>query len=53
MENSGVICDVCECVHNIGCNKCNLAQIKVTEQCAPGTCQSVETPHFCQNYQKG
>ena len=50
MENKGVICDVEKCIHNIGCAKCSLPQIKVTENC--GTCApGVETPHFCQSYQ--
>ena len=39
MENTGVTCDVCEC------------RLKVTEQCSCTT-QQVETPHFCQNYEK-
>jgi hypothetical protein len=50
MENMGVSCDVCECVHNVGSNKCDLPEIKVTENCA--TCnQTMETPHFCQSYE--
>lgn len=50
MENTGVCCDVCECVHNCGCNKCGLAQITITEHCAE--CDSpVENPHFCKDYQ--
>ena len=27
MENTGVKCDVCECVHNTECNKCSLPEI--------------------------
>ncbi len=50
MENKGVICDVTQCVHNVGCEKCALAQIKVTEHPASGD-KKVDTPHFCQNYQ--
>lgn len=50
MENKGVICDVTKCVHNVGCAKCDLPQIKVTENTASGN-KNVETPHFCQNYQ--
>lgn len=42
MENIGVTCDVCEC---------DLPQIKVTEQCTCDT-QQVETPHYCQSYEK-
>lgn len=52
MENTGVTCDVCECLHNVDSCKCNLAQIKVTEQCTCGAQQQVETPHYCQNYEK-
>ena len=51
MENIGVTCDVCECSHNVGGCKCNLPQIKVTEQCTCTT-QEVETPHYCQSYEK-
>ena len=40
MENTGVTCDVCECRHNVQNCKCDLPQIKV------------ETPHYCQNYEK-
>ena len=32
MENTGVICDVCECRHNVESCKCSLPQIKVTEE---------------------
>lgn len=53
MENKGVICDVGECRYNVDCCKCNLPQIKVTEHCASENCsQQVDTPHFCQSYQK-
>ena len=31
--------------------KCDLPQIKVTEQCSCTT-QQVETPHFCQSYEE-
>lgn len=50
MENKGVICDVTQCIHNVGCEKCNLDQIKVTEHSGSEN-KNVETPHFCQNYQ--
>jgi hypothetical protein len=50
MENTGVSCDVCECRHNVGCNKCDLPQIKVTEKCGCNAAQAVETPHYCQNF---
>lgn len=51
MENIGVTCDVCECSHNLSGCKCDLPQIKVTEQCTCDT-QQVETPHYCQSYEK-
>jgi hypothetical protein len=51
MENTGVTCDVCECRHNVQSCKCDLPQIKVTEHCSCTT-QQVETPHYCQNYEK-
>ena len=44
-------CDVCECCHNVSGCKCDLPQIKVTEQCTCDT-QQVETPHYCQSYEK-
>ena len=50
MENTGVICDVCECRHNVESCKCSLP-IKVTEHCSCTT-QQVETPHFCQSYEE-
>ena len=34
MENIGVTCDVCACCHNVDGCKCDLPQIKVTEQCS-------------------
>ncbi len=42
MENTGVVCDVCECRYNLDRCKCTLPQIKVTEHCACGT-QQMET----------
>jgi hypothetical protein len=35
----------------MGCNKCDLPQIKVTEKCGCSA-QAVETPHFCENFCK-
>ena len=34
MENTGVVCDVCKCRHNVESCKCDLPQIKVTEHCS-------------------
>lgn len=50
MENSGVKCEVCECVHNCCTNKCDLAQIEVTNK--PSASDAVDTPHFCRSFQK-
>ncbi|GJN65726.1 MAG TPA: DUF1540 domain-containing protein [Candidatus Faecalibacterium intestinipullorum] len=52
MENKGVICDVCECRYNVGSCKCDLPQIKVTEHCDSCATQQMETPHFCQSFEK-
>ena len=46
MENIGVTCDVCECCHNVSGCKCDLPQIKVTEQCTCDT-QQVVTKKSC------
>ena len=51
VKHVAVTCDVCECSHNVSGCKCELPQIKVTEQCTCNT-QQVETPHYCQNYEK-
>ena len=50
-KNTGVTCDVCECRHNVEACKCDLPQIKVTEHCTCSS-QQVDTPHYCQNYEK-
>lgn len=49
MTNTGVKCDVCECVHNCECNQCALQTIEVTHQTDQN---AVATPHFCKSYQK-
>ena len=51
MENTGVVCDVCACRHNLSDCKCDLPEIKVTEHCS-GCQQTVENPHFCQSYEE-
>lgn len=50
MENTGVICDVHACSHYVNGNKCNLSEIKVTENC--GCASNVENPHFCCSYEQ-
>lgn len=49
MENSGVKCNVCECVHNTECNKCNLPTIEVTNEKTGAN--AVAVPHFCKSYE--
>lgn len=50
MENSGVLCNVHECVHNIECKKCNLGTIEVTNmKTSP---DSMAVPHFCKSYEE-
>lgn len=52
MENSGVKCDVSECMHNKGSMKCDLSEIMVTHQNTMGNGCAVDTPHFCKSYEK-
>lgn len=50
MENTGVKCDVCECVYNTdGCG-CNKTVIEVTHDCSC-TNEKVQNPHFCKSYE--
>lgn len=51
MDNIGVTCDVCACVHNRAGCKCELSEIHVTEKCDCQN-QAVETPHFCQSFEE-
>lgn len=51
MDRTNVVCDVCTCAYNENGCKCNLEQIKITEQCANG-CEGVENPHYCQSYRQ-
>lgn len=50
MENTGVSCNVNECVHNISTEKCDLVKIEVTHE--KTSADAVATPHFCKSYQK-
>ena len=50
MENTGVKCDVCECVHNTECNKCSLPEIEVTHKTNGQAAVSV--PPFCKSYER-
>lgn len=50
MENKGVKCDVCDCVHNM-CNcGCDKAVIEVTGETS--ATNSVCDPHFCKSFEK-
>lgn len=50
MENAGVKCDVCECVHYCDCCRCGLSSIEVTHQ--KTSTDAVATPHFCKSFEK-
>ncbi len=52
MNNQGVNCDVCDCIHHNGGNNCNLPTIEVTNQGGMSATNGVGNPHFCKNYQK-
>ena len=51
MENKGVKCDVCECVHNTAGWGCDRSVIEVTHDCSC-TNQQIQDPHFCKSYEK-
>ena len=44
-------CDVCACCHNVDGCKCDLPQIK-GDGAVQLHHQQVETPHYCQSYEK-
>ena len=48
MENTGVSCNVCECIHHCGTSCCDLAQIQITHE--KTSANSMDTPHFCKSY---
>ncbi len=50
MNNMGVMCNVCECCHNVDDCKCNLATIQVTNEYAGPN--AVSTPHFCKDFEE-
>lgn len=50
MDNRGVKCDVCECLHNTQCNGCTLDKIEITHQKTGDN--AVNTPHFCKSFIK-
>jgi len=50
MENTGVSCNVSECVYNRANNKCEYPRIEVTHDYKSGN--SEETPHFCKSFEE-
>lgn len=50
MKNSGVKCNVEECVHHCGVDDCSLPNIMVTHEKTGEN--SVSIPHFCKSYDK-
>ncbi len=49
MANSGVKCNVCECMHNANGCDCSLSCIEVTHE--KTTSDGVAVPHFCKSYE--
>ena len=49
MANSGVKCNVCECMHNNDGMDCALLCIEVTHE--KTTSEGVAVPHFCKSYE--
>lgn len=50
MENCGVMCNVCECMHHVSGDKCQLDKIEVTNE--KTSAESIAIPHFCKSYEK-
>lgn len=50
MCNSGVKCDVSECMHNVENKDCRLHTIEVTRQTTGVS--AMDTPHFCKSFEK-
>ena len=50
MENSGVVCNVNECIHHEQQDKCKLQTIEVTHQ--KTSADAISIPHFCKSYQE-
>lgn len=48
--NCGVCCNVHECMHHAGKDKCELGTIEVTNEKTGA--DSVAVPHFCKSYEK-
>lgn len=50
MNNQGVMCDVCECCHNVEGEKCDLQKIEVTHETSAAN--AVASPHFCKSFEQ-
>ncbi len=50
MENTGVNCNVSECMYHAEGNKCRLDKIDVSHEKTGA--DSVSIPHFCKSYEK-
>lgn len=48
--NSGVKCDVTECMYNGNSNDCRLHTIEVTKMKTGDS--NIDTPHFCKSYEE-
>ena len=49
MMNSGVKCNVCECMHNKEGTDCDLVCIQISHE--KTTPNGVAVPHFCKSYE--
>ncbi len=50
MTNSGVLCNVNECMYHKEDNKCSLDKIQVSHE--KTSADSISIPHFCKSYEK-
>jgi len=50
MKNSGVKCDVGECMYNDNNCDCRLHTIEVTKQTSNDS--EIDPPHFCKSFEK-
>ncbi|MBE5743469.1 MAG: DUF1540 domain-containing protein [Clostridiales bacterium] len=50
MENRccNVKCNVCECVHNDNCNRCNLSTIEISHEQTGANV--MDAPHYCKSF---
>lgn len=50
MTNSGVSCNVNECMYHAKENKCSLDKIQVSHE--KTSADAIAIPHFCKSYEK-